>query len=75
MNNCIDSHLSPCRGKVAERYSLSGSGMRFSRCDGHYDDYVTRTQPRIDEIYRRYPAVAPDDFDPSYAGERWDEDD
>ena len=75
MSDCIDSDLSPCRGEVAERYSLSGSGMRFSRCDGHYDDYVTRTQPRIDEINRRYPATAPDDFDATYAGERWDEDD
>jgi hypothetical protein len=26
------------------------------------------------ETRRRYPSSAPADFDPSYAGERWDED-
>lgn len=49
--------------------------MRTPRCDGHYDAYVERVQPRMDEIRRRYPEHAPADFDPAYAGERWDEDD
>lgn len=75
MSDCIDSDHGPCRGEVFERYTLSGSGMTFPRCEHHYDEYVARTQPRIDEINRRYPATAPADFDPSYAGERWDEDD
>ena len=29
---------------------------------------------REDEIRRRYPQHQPADFDPTYAGERWDED-
>ena len=48
--------------------------MTFPRCDHHYDAYVERTQPIIDDIDRRYPATAPADFDPSFAGEVWSED-
>lgn len=71
---CIDGPHD-CTGEVFARNSLSGSGMSFYRCDGHYSSYVARTQPKIDDINRRYPAQAPADFDPTYAGERWDEDD
>jgi hypothetical protein len=74
MSDCIDGRQSPCTGETFERYALSGSGMTFPRCDGHYDQYVARTQPKLDEINRRYPRQAPPDFDESYAGERWDED-
>jgi hypothetical protein len=28
----------------------------------------------MDDINRRYPAMAPADWDPYYAGEAWDED-
>jgi hypothetical protein len=40
------------------------------RCDHHY----ARQQERLDAIERRYPVHAPSWFDPSYAGESWDED-
>lgn len=53
---------------------LSGSGESYRRCDHHYELYVERVQPKIDEINRRYPAMAPADFDPYFAGESWDED-
>ncbi|WP_241474158.1 hypothetical protein [Mycolicibacterium neoaurum] len=36
--------------------------------------YAVRLQPVMDDISRRYPAMAPSDFDPSYTGESWDED-
>ncbi len=36
--------------------------------------YVERLQPIMDDIARRYPATAPADFDPYYAGETRDED-
>jgi hypothetical protein len=75
MPECIDARRGPCHGEVLERYSLSGSGMTFPRCDTHWDDYVARTQPILDDIARRYPTQRPDDFDESYAGERWDEED
>jgi hypothetical protein len=61
-----------CHGPIAYRMALSGTGRSFPRCDGHWAD-------RLDEqerIASRYPdsPIAPSDFDPSYAGERWDED-
>jgi hypothetical protein len=74
MSDCLGRHDSACHGKTVERYSLSGSGMTFPRCDKHYGEYVARTQPMIDDVRRRYPDRAPADFDPLYAGERWDED-
>ena len=68
MSDCIDADEGSCAGQVFERYTLSRSGMTFPRCDHHYDAYVERTQPIIDDIDRRYPATAPADFDPSLAG-------
>ena len=75
MTDCIDTDRGPCAGEVFERASLSGSGMRFARCEHHYTEYAERTQPIIDDINRRYPATAPAGFDPAFAGERWDEED
>jgi hypothetical protein len=49
--------------------------VRFARCEHHYIEYAERTQKIIDDINRRYPATAPADFDPAFAGERWDEED
>jgi hypothetical protein len=77
MSRCISDQGSACEGEVYERQTLSGSGMTFPRCDKHYAEYVERTQPKIDEVRKRYPDsdVPPDWFDPTYAGERWSEDD
>ena len=72
---CVDSDRGPCEGDVTEYYALSGSGLRYPRCAKHYTEYVDRVQPVIDDIERRYPKQRPADFDPMYAGERWDEDD
>lgn len=68
----------PCEGEVAEYTSRSGASTSF-RCVKHQDEYETR----MDGVYRglqdRYPgwdvpgSVAPSWFDPSYAGESWDE--
>lgn len=71
---CLDGPEG-CTGETFARSTLSGSGDAYYRCDGHYDAYVERVQPRMDDIRRRYPVTAPADFDPTYAGERWDEDD
>ena len=59
-----------CAGEVHYRMSLSGSGMSYPRCDHHWDVRLDREQ----EIRNRYPYHAPSDFDPAYAGERWDDD-
>lgn len=73
---CIDARedLASCQGEVFPRSSLTGV-TTTERCEHHYAQYVERTQPRLDEINRRYPERAPADFDPTYAGERWDEED
>lgn len=72
---CIDHKESACEGEVIERYSVSGSGMKFPRCDRHYREYTERMRPVVEDIKRRYPKDPPPDFDPNYAGERWDEED
>lgn len=68
--DCIENGTTPCHGAVEPRMSVNGSGMPFSRCDRHWNDRLDRE----DEIRRRYPQHQPADFDPTYAGERWDED-
>ncbi len=67
---CLDHHQGGCEGEVEYRYALSATGRSFPRCDAHWS-------ARLDEqerINQRYPQHAPSDFDPSYAGESWDED-
>jgi hypothetical protein len=72
-NDCLDGP-SGCEGEVFERLSRSGSGMRFPRCESHYISYAEQMDAKHAETRRRYPSSAPADFDPSYVGERWDED-
>lgn len=69
-NQCLDGPQG-CEGDTEERLTVSGSGMTFPRCELHYEKYVDRLQPRMEEIRNRYPDQAPDDFDPTYAGETW----
>lgn len=73
-DECLDGPLG-CAGEVFERVSMSGSGMAFPRCDHHYEEYCERMERVHADINRRYPRHAPADFDPLYAGERWDDDD
>jgi hypothetical protein len=72
-DECLDGPVG-CVGAVAEYPALSGSGLRYPRCERHYELYVERLSPRIEAINRRYPVMAPSDFDPLAAGESWDED-
>ncbi len=63
-----------CGGKIEYRYALSASRVSFARCDNHWEARL-HEQEKINE---RYPdpdsPIPPSDFDPSYAGERWNED-
>jgi hypothetical protein len=78
--DCIDSYIKefgPCDGSAVVEYpALSGSGECYARCERHYQMYVERVQPRIDEVRERYPdsPIPPLWFDPTYAGECWEED-
>lgn len=60
-----------CEGPVSYRMPLSGSGESFPRCAKHWHARLA-SQERLRE---RHPETVPADFDPSYAGERWNEDD
>lgn len=53
------------------RTAPSGTGRSFLRREKHWSARLDREE----ELRRRYPAHPPADFDPMYAGERWDEDD
>ena len=69
---CLDSHHEDgCEGEVEYRFPLSGTGKSFPRCDKHWGQRLDK-QAKINE---RYPdsSMPPSDFDPTYAGERWDD--
>jgi hypothetical protein len=65
--DCLDGPEG-CKGETFPRQTLSDSGDAYYRCDHHYAAYKDRLRPVMDDISRRYPAIAPADFDPSYAG-------
>lgn len=67
--SCLDNHQGNCQGEVEYRMALSPSGKNFPRCNKHFEERLDE-QERINE---RYPYHQPADFDPSYAGERWDD--
>lgn len=70
---CLDApdrHGITCRGPVEYRYPLSGTGRSFPRCEAHWEWRLDEDQ----RIRERYPVLQPSDFDPGYAGERWDDD-
>lgn len=68
--DCMDHRDGKCKGKVEYRWPLSGTGKSFVRCDAHWSIRLDVQEG----INRRYPTMQPSDFDPSYAGESWDED-
>ncbi|MGW0626162.1 hypothetical protein [Streptomyces sp. NPDC002758] len=69
---CLEDHTGQCSGPVEFREPLSGTGQSFPRCAAHWSKRLEKQE----EIRSRYPdsSSAPDWFDPTYAGERWDED-
>jgi hypothetical protein len=67
--DCLQ-HGDDCRGKTEYRTPLSGTGRSFARCDYHWDKRLDEQ----DRITRTYGGdCAPSWFDPTYAGESWDE--
>lgn len=59
-----------CSGAVEYRMPLSGTGRSFPRCDHHWDKRLDAQE----QTNRRYGSPTPPaDFDPLYAGERWDD--
>lgn len=66
---CLE-HSDDCQGTVEYRMPLSGTGRAFPRCDYHWELRLDRQQS-LNEYNSPTP---PSWFDPSYAGEHWDED-
>lgn len=68
---CLDGP-NDCAGDVEYRITPDREDMKaFPRCEAHF-------QRRLDQAERNLELmsdVAPTWFDPSYAGERWHEDD
>ena len=69
---CLDEGHGACGGPVEYRAPLSATGRSFPRCDRHWGERLDE-QARIDDAYPDTPG-APSWFDPSAAGERWDDD-
>lgn len=72
---CLDKHndyKGPCSGAVQFHPSIAGTGTMIPRCDKHYQMIL-----EWDENYRQEmpdSPIAPSWFDPTYAGERWEDD-
>jgi len=66
---CLDGPQG-CEGETEYRMPLSGTGRAFPRCEAHWEARLEQQA----QINQRYPTMAPSDFDPAYAGERWDDD-
>lgn len=68
-DDCLDNGSTPCQGTVT--YFAVPGGNAFPRCSRHADDRLARWETGIERY--AHSDVAPDWFDPSYAGERWDD--
>jgi hypothetical protein len=70
--HCLDEGRSECAGEVEWREPLSATGKPFARCAKHWEERLAE-QERINRDYPDSPCP-PDWFDPTLAGEVWDED-
>lgn len=69
---CLDAGQDDCQGPVQYHSTDPGARPAFPRCDFHW----LRRLDREAETRRKYGtegSIPPADFDPAYAGERWDE--
>lgn len=67
---CLDDYGdNECKGPVEYRCPLSPSGRAFPRCEHHWELRLDKEENMIPDS-----DVAPAWLDPSYAGERWEDD-
>lgn len=69
--NCVEYGTGECRGPVEWCHAPSGSAVE--RCEHHNAERWRRYQQSETERFADSD-VAPDWFDPAYAGEHWDSD-
>lgn len=80
MMECVNTRDGGCQGDVHRYRSRSGATVS-ARCEAHQAAYDKRMDELEAGLQERYPGYnipgspPPPGFDPSYAGERWDEDD
>jgi hypothetical protein len=68
---CLDGGRGGCSGPVEYRTTPDRTdGKHFPRCEAHFEKRLAESERTAD----LRGDVAPAWFDPSYAGERWDED-
>ena len=70
---CLDRHKGACEGEVEYHHNPYSSSLKaWPRCDKHYTAYVEY----MAGVSQRYPDTPnpPPGFDPSYAGETWNDD-
>jgi hypothetical protein len=53
--DCLDYNVYECKGAVEYRYSMSGTGRSYPRCDKHWSDRVDK-QDQIRERYMGTPS-------------------
>jgi hypothetical protein len=59
-----------CQGQVEYHLNPDRDDLKaFPRCERHQAIRLNQAE----ETMRKYPTLPPSDFDPYYAGERWDE--
>ncbi len=72
--SCLRDHgEGTCRGAVTERPSFAGTGTPIPECEYHMADSYEKDEAHR-EVYPDSPNP-PGWFDPTAAGERWDDDD
>lgn len=69
---CLDGYRGSCSGTVEYRHT-SSFGKGFPRCEKHHAERMARRQNSIEQYADS--DVPPAWFDPTAAGERWNEDD
>jgi hypothetical protein len=69
---CLDNLKGGCAGAVEYRSPTSPTGKSFPRCDAHWSAHLDWYA----EHRRKYPDsdIPPAWFDPTAAGERWEDD-
>ena len=73
ITDCIEhGHEEECEGATEYREALSGTGVQHPRCGYHWGVRLDLEQ----DLREQYPnsSTPPSWFDPSAAGECWDED-
>lgn len=68
---CMESHTGQCSGKVQYHSVDPGRAKAWPRCQKHWSERLRRREGSLERY--EHSDVAPSWFDPTAAGERWDD--